>query len=257
MIRQAPELDAIGYRVGESGKGESFFRCYQEAVKAGGKDIPLFTRTWLTRKAQVLPLARASDDYSAEIKYNGEQWGPPYFVAGGRMAGWYSYSFEDYLSYSGSEPAAHTWPGNPIPQDGPGRPNLTKRSGKSGATAPTASSLFTSLIGSGAPSRPCDWEPLPASPSSRSTPFTQTLQDIMSRTRRTFIPGGFSTAMNRTSCFGAGTDTTPKPRRRRWIYGSRMPSGTGAGGRQGLEDRQQNHPHRVYVIQPGTGPTRS
>ena len=118
MIRQAPELDAIGYRVGESGKGESFFRCYQEAVKASDKDIPLFTRTWLTRKTQILPLARASDDYSAEIKYNGEQWGPPYFVAGGRMAGWHSYSFEDHLSYSGSEPAARTWPGNPIPQDG-------------------------------------------------------------------------------------------------------------------------------------------
>ena len=118
MIRQAPALDAIGYRVGESGKGESFFRCYQEGVKASDKDIPLLTRTWLTRKAQILPLARASDNYSTEIKYNGEQWGPPYFVAGGRMAAWGSYSFEDYLSYSGSQAAARTWPGNPLLQEG-------------------------------------------------------------------------------------------------------------------------------------------
>jgi cephalosporin-C deacetylase-like acetyl esterase len=118
MIRQAPALDAIGYRIGESGKGESFFRCYQEAVKASGKDSPLLTHTWLTRKAQVLPLAQTSDDYSTQIKYNGEQWGPPYFVAGGRMAGWYSYSFEDYLSYSGAGPAAKMWPGSPAPGGG-------------------------------------------------------------------------------------------------------------------------------------------
>ncbi len=118
MIRQAPALDAIAYRIGESGKGESFFRCYQEAVNASGKNIPLLTRTWLARKAQVLPLALTADNYSTQIKYNGEQWGPPYFVAGGRMAGWYSYSFEDYLSYSGSGPAAMMWPGNPAPGGG-------------------------------------------------------------------------------------------------------------------------------------------
>jgi hypothetical protein len=112
MIRQAPHLDAIAYRIGESGKSESFFRCYQEAVQASGRDIPLLTRTWLARKSQILPLAQASDNYSSQIKYDGEQWGPPYFVAGGRMAAWHSYSFENYLSYSGAGPAAKMWPGN-------------------------------------------------------------------------------------------------------------------------------------------------
>ena len=34
MIRQAPGLDAIGFRIGESGHGEAFFNCYTEAVKA-------------------------------------------------------------------------------------------------------------------------------------------------------------------------------------------------------------------------------
>ena len=112
MIRKAPGLDAIGYRIGESGKGESFFKCYGEAVKASGREIPIVTRSWITRKPRVLPLARASKDFTVEIKYNGEQWGAPYQVAGGRMANWQSYSFEDYLSDSGNAPAAKTWEGN-------------------------------------------------------------------------------------------------------------------------------------------------
>src|SRR4029077_20868496 len=108
-----PELDAIGFRIGESGKGGEFFKCYQEAVKRSGRDIPLITRSWVTTKQKVLPLARASKDFSVEIKYNGEHWGAPYMVAGGRVANWYSYSFEDYLSDSGGG-GAKSWPGNPV-----------------------------------------------------------------------------------------------------------------------------------------------
>jgi len=118
LIRQAPELDAIGFRIGESGHGEAFFNCYIEAVKASGRDIPLVTRSWLARKSRVVPLAKASHDFTVEIKYNGEQWGAPYMVMGGRMAGWYSYSFEDYLSDSGTPDAARLWPGNPAPGGG-------------------------------------------------------------------------------------------------------------------------------------------
>jgi len=114
MIRQAPGLDAIGFRIGESGHGEAFFNCYIEAVKASGRDIPLVTRSWLARKSRVVPLAKASRDFTVEIKYNGEQWGAPYMVMGGRMAGWYSYSFEDYLSDSGTPDAARLWPDNPV-----------------------------------------------------------------------------------------------------------------------------------------------
>lgn len=114
MIRQAKGLDAIGFRIGESGHGGSFFKCYGEAVKNSGRDIPLITRSWVTRRQSVLPLARASKDFTVEIKYNGEQWGAPYMVAGGRVANWYSYSFEDYLSDAG-DPGKNTrtWPGWP------------------------------------------------------------------------------------------------------------------------------------------------
>ena len=113
LIRQAPELDAIGFRIGESGHGEAFFTSYLEAVKASGRDIPLITRSWLARKSRVVPLAKAARDFTVEIKFNGEQWGAPYMLMGGRMAGWYSYSFEDYLSDSGTAGAARLWPGNP------------------------------------------------------------------------------------------------------------------------------------------------
>ncbi len=122
MIRRAPGLDAIGYRIGESGRSESFFHCYGEAVKASGREIPIYTRSWITRKQRVLPLARASKDFTVEIKYNGEQWGAPYPVVGGRMANWQSYSYEDYLSDSGNAPAAKTWEGNDT-DDGKKWPN--------------------------------------------------------------------------------------------------------------------------------------
>jgi dienelactone hydrolase len=118
LIRQAPELDAIGFRIGESGHGEAFFNCYLEAVKASGRDIPLVTRSWLARKSRVVPLAKVVRDFTVEIKFNGEQWGAPYMLMGGRMAGWYSYSFEDYLSDSGTPDAARLWPGNPSPVGG-------------------------------------------------------------------------------------------------------------------------------------------
>jgi len=113
MIRQAPGLDAIGFRIGESGHGESFFNCYTEAVKASGRDIPLVTRSWIAKKPLIVPLAKASGNFTVEIKYNGEQWGAPHMVMGGRMTGWYSYSFEDYLSSSDSSGAEHMWPGYP------------------------------------------------------------------------------------------------------------------------------------------------
>jgi dienelactone hydrolase len=114
MIRAAPGLDAIGFRIGESGHGGDFFRCYTDAVKSSGRPIPLITRSWVTRRAKVLPLAAASDDFTVEIKFNGEHWGPPYPIAGGRAAGWYSYSFEDYLSDPGSGPFQHLCAGNAL-----------------------------------------------------------------------------------------------------------------------------------------------
>ena len=41
---------------------------------------------------------RPARDFTVEIKFNGELRGSPYMLMGGRMPGWYSYSFEDYFS---------------------------------------------------------------------------------------------------------------------------------------------------------------
>ncbi|MSR46192.1 MAG: hypothetical protein EXS13_03860 [Planctomycetes bacterium] len=121
LIRSAPGLDAIGFRIGESGRGGDFFRCYVEAVEKSGRDIPLLTRSWVTRKEMVVPLARAASDFTVEIKYDGEQWAAPYPFSGGRVANWHSYSFEDYLSDStthdarsgtGAPAPKRLWPGH-------------------------------------------------------------------------------------------------------------------------------------------------
>ncbi|HVT11202.1 MAG TPA: acetylxylan esterase [Fimbriimonadaceae bacterium] len=150
MIRKAPGLDAIGYRIGESGHGENFFTCYGEAIKASGRDIPIVTRSWITRKQKVLPLARASKDFTVEIKYNGEQWGAPYMVAGGRMANWHSYSYEDYLSDSENGDASV-----------PGIDALTRVPSPALAISPDTPSV--------SPSAP---QPLTSSPASPSHPLT-------------------------------------------------------------------------------------
>ncbi|MFI5386486.1 MAG: hypothetical protein ACHQ50_10245, partial [Fimbriimonadales bacterium] len=63
-IRQIPKLDAIGFRIGESGHGEAFFNCYVEAVKRSGRNIPLISRSWLTQKPQVVALARQCPDFT-------------------------------------------------------------------------------------------------------------------------------------------------------------------------------------------------
>src|SRR5689334_11520246 len=73
MIRALPGLDTIGFRIGESGHGAEFFNCYTEAVKASGRDIPLYTRSWITTKSVVVPLAQASSDFTGEVRFHGGQ----------------------------------------------------------------------------------------------------------------------------------------------------------------------------------------
>lgn len=113
-IRKLPRLDALGFRIGESGRGPEFFRCYLDALKETDSPLPLLTRSWVTRKARVLPLAKSARDFTVQIKYNGEQWAAPYIMAGGRTGEWYSYFWEDYLSDWGREGAAASWRGRPI-----------------------------------------------------------------------------------------------------------------------------------------------
>ena len=101
IIESCPDLAMIGFRIGESGKSENFFQnSYIPAIKDAGRPINLYTRTWGARKDRVLGIGKEFPGrFYIEIKYNGEQFGPPYIVAGGRMKGWRDYSYQDYYTY--------------------------------------------------------------------------------------------------------------------------------------------------------------
>ncbi len=101
MIEQCPDLAMIGFRIGETGMKETFFKdSYIPAIKEAGRSIDLYTRTWLAKKPPIVEIGREFPGrFFAEIKYNGEQFGPPYIVAGGRAKGWHSYFYQDYYSY--------------------------------------------------------------------------------------------------------------------------------------------------------------
>ena len=100
-IESCPDLAMIGFRIGESGKSADFFRkSYIPAIAEAKREIDLYTRTWVSRKDQILPIGQEFPGrFFAEIKYNGEQYGPPYIIAGGRMQYWHSYSYQDYYTY--------------------------------------------------------------------------------------------------------------------------------------------------------------
>jgi hypothetical protein len=101
MIEQCPDLAMIGFRIGETGMKETFFKdSYIPAIKEAGRTIDLYTRTWLARKPPIVDIGREFPGrFFVEIKYNGEQFGPPYIIAGGRTVKWHSYFFQDYYSY--------------------------------------------------------------------------------------------------------------------------------------------------------------
>lgn len=105
IIRLCPELWMIGFRVGESGRPAEYLRnIYLEGIKKAGRDINLFTRTWLVPPEQILSIANAYPQKTyIEIKYNGEQLGLPYHamttplsVKGGMEP---TYSYERYTNY--------------------------------------------------------------------------------------------------------------------------------------------------------------
>ncbi len=98
LLRRAPGLDMIGFRIGESGRREDFYeKSYLAGIEEARKPVRLYTRTWGARRSSILDLGRRYPGrFYIEIKYNGEQFGLPYIVAGGRMARWRDYSYQDY-----------------------------------------------------------------------------------------------------------------------------------------------------------------
>ena len=101
LLSKLPELDMFGFRIGESGMKEDFYRVsYLKGIAESGTHPELFTRSWGASREKITDIANENDSpVYLEIKYNGEQYGEPYQVAGGRMSGWRDYSYQDFLSY--------------------------------------------------------------------------------------------------------------------------------------------------------------
>lgn len=97
LIRDLPQLYMLGFRVGETGQPADFFkRAYLRGFAlAGNTSLRLYTRSWLTSKEQLEPIAAAAPGrFDVEIKYNGEHLGLPYQAMQERFA---TYSYEHYL----------------------------------------------------------------------------------------------------------------------------------------------------------------
>ena len=101
FLRQVPELWMFGFRVGESGQPEDFYKkTYLAALAELPDSLNVYVRTWIADPQKVRELADLTQHhFYIEPKYNGEQLGSPYqAVLGGRQ---YppSGSYEDYTDY--------------------------------------------------------------------------------------------------------------------------------------------------------------
>jgi hypothetical protein len=101
FLAQVPDLWMFGFRIGESGQPEDFYKkTYVAAVKGLPKSLNLYARTWLAAPAKVREIARLTDHkFFIEPKYNGEQLGLPYQAATGGRQYAPSGSYEDYTDY--------------------------------------------------------------------------------------------------------------------------------------------------------------
>jgi hypothetical protein len=100
LTSRVPGLAYFGFRVGESKRSAAWFtETYLAGLASSRTQAKAYTRSWMTPKSVLAPvLASAGPEAIVEAKYNGEQLGPPYIIAGGQMPGWKSYSYQDFLT---------------------------------------------------------------------------------------------------------------------------------------------------------------
>jgi hypothetical protein len=87
FLKQLPELWMFGFRIGESGQAEDFYKKTYLAALAGlPPSLKIYLRTWIADPQKVRDLAASSKNpVYIEPKYNGEHLGLPYHAAlGGR-----------------------------------------------------------------------------------------------------------------------------------------------------------------------------
>ncbi len=98
FLAQVPDLWMFGFRIGESGQPEDFYKkTYIEAVKDLPSSLNLYARTWVATPTKVREIAQLTNHkFFIEPKYNGEQLGLPYQAATGGRPYAPSGSYEDY-----------------------------------------------------------------------------------------------------------------------------------------------------------------
>ncbi len=101
FLKQVPELWMFGFRVGESGQPEDFYKkTYLAALAQLPDSLNVYVRTWIADPAKIRELASATRHHLyIEPKYNGEQLGLPYQAALGGRHYPPSGSYEDYTNY--------------------------------------------------------------------------------------------------------------------------------------------------------------
>ncbi len=101
FLKQLPDLWMFGFRVGESGQPEDFYKkTYLAALAELPESLNVYVRTWIADPQKVREIANSTQHHLyIEPKYNGEQLGLPYQAAlGGRQYA-PSGSYEDYTDY--------------------------------------------------------------------------------------------------------------------------------------------------------------
>jgi hypothetical protein len=101
FLRDLPELWMFGFRIGESGQPEDFYKkTYLAALAEAAPSLKIYIRTWVADPKKVRELADSTHHaVYIEPKYNGEQLGLPYQAAQGGREYPPSGSYEDYTNY--------------------------------------------------------------------------------------------------------------------------------------------------------------
>jgi len=98
FLKQLPELWMFGFRVGESGQPEDFYKkTYLAALAELPPSLKIYLRTWIADPQKVRELAASTrNPVYIEPKYNGEHLGLPYQAALGGRRYPPSGSYENY-----------------------------------------------------------------------------------------------------------------------------------------------------------------
>ncbi len=98
FLKQLPGLWMFGFRIGESGQPEDFYKkTYLAALSKLPPTLRIYVRTWIANPEKIRDfVASATNPVYIEPKYNGEQLGLPYQAALGGRQYRPSGSFEDY-----------------------------------------------------------------------------------------------------------------------------------------------------------------